>query len=71
MKSWAHWYQILVAFWALFAVPGAVVSYLFSGGDFELPHGLAGWALWLPLVLFLMAPVLLWPWRKLEGGRAL
>jgi hypothetical protein len=70
MKSWAPWYQILMVFWVIFALPGALMGYGFSGGDFELPHGIAGWALWLPLVLFLVSPVLFWPWRKQDGRRA-
>ena len=66
MRGWAGWYKVLIAVWLILALPGAVIGYGMSGGDIEVPTDVLGLILWLPLALFTVSPVVLWPWRKLE-----
>jgi hypothetical protein len=64
MSNWANWYKALLVVWAIIALPGTIIGIGFSGGDLELPYGFVGTVLWLLLVLFILSPAFLWPWRK-------
>ena len=68
MRGWAHWYKILVTFWAILGLPGAVVGYGFAGGDIisAVPTDPLEFMVWLPVAFFLVSPIALWPWRKLQ-----
>jgi hypothetical protein len=65
MGSWAIWYRNLFIAWIVIGLPGLVIGYGFSGGDIEVPTGdVLSVVAWAACVLFLLAPILLWPWRK-------
>jgi hypothetical protein len=70
MRSWAVWYRNLFLAWVVIALPGVVIGYGMSGGDFELPSGdIVSVAMWVSALLFLLSPLLLWRWRD-EGRKA-
>jgi hypothetical protein len=66
VRSWAEWYKILVGFWIILGLPGAVIGYGMSGGDIEVPTDPVAFMVWLPCAFFIVSPFVLWPWRKFE-----
>ena len=68
MRGWAEWYKILVTFWAIFGLPGAVIGYGYAGGDVigAVPTDPLAFLFWLPFAFFVVSPIALWPWRKFQ-----
>ena len=69
MRSWAIWYRTLLVVWGLFGLPSLVIGYGFSGGDLKVPTSdFVSFAAWLLLFLFIVSPVILWPWRTVGAN---
>jgi hypothetical protein len=65
MRDLAIWYRNLLLFWAVIGLPGLVLAYGFSGGDFTAPSGdILSVAASLVALSLILSPVILWPWRK-------
>jgi len=65
MSTWAPWYRVLVIAWFLIGLPGLVIGYGFSGGEFALPtQDLGGTVAWIFAAAFVLSPAILWRWRR-------